>query len=640
VANERILIVDDSKEIQEILRNIVLEPAGYRVLTASSGADGLRLAIEEQPDLVILDEQMPEMTGLQLLQALREEHLDLPVVFMTGHGSEELVVQAFRLGARDYVIKPFEPQRMGRIVERLLEQARQEQEQRELRQQLEQSNRQLQQQVRELNTLSFIGRSVTSRLDLETVLKRVVEAAVFLTRAEEGLLLLREPGSAELVLRAARNIDEKRAQQLRVPVQDPLAGQLLRDGQPILLNESAKVVTGYLVRSLLYAPLRTPERGVFGILGATHRASARKFTPRDSRHLCALADYAAMALENARLYERAQTERQKLQAVLRETGEAVMILDQELRITLCNPAAGAALGISTDAVGQPALEAISQPTLKELLVAASRVERALHTEVEGRGERSYSAQLNPVEGVGYVLMMQDITHLKELDRIKSEFVATASHDLRTPLTAIRGYVDLLEKVGPLNEQQVAFVAEIRKGVTHITGLLGDLLDLGRIEAGYDLEMEPLHLESIVDAVVAEFRPLAEERGQEVRWDPTALPLIRGNPRRLRQVLENLLSNAARSTEEGGWIALEAEEDDGHIVVRVADSGVGIPSADQPHVFERFYRLPASEHDDGGATGLELVIVKSVIEKHGGRIWMESQPGVGSSFSFVLPTMEP
>ena len=638
--SERVLVVDDSVEVQEALRDLVLEPAGYRVLTARDGEEGLRLAKEEQPDLIILDEQMPGIDGLQFLRALREQGLSIPVIFMTAHGSEGLAVQAFRLGVRDYIIKPFEPEEMARAVEQALREVRLLRERDSLIQQLEEANRQLQQQLQELNTIYSIGRSVASRLDLETVLTRVVEAAVFLTQAEEGFLLLRESETDELILRAAKNVDEKKARGLRIRVQDTLAGQVVESGEPLLVvNGQSKVATGYLVNSLVYAPLKTPERGVIGILGVTNRESNRAFTTHDVQLLSALADYAAVAVENARLYEETETARRKLEAVLRETEEAIIILDPDFRILLCNPAAGAALGLPPDSAGQPATKLISYLPLRELFQAARKAKRTLHAEVSVPTGRTYSAQLTPVEGVGYALMMQDITHLKELDRIKSEFVFTVSHDLRTPLTTIRGYVDLLEKVGPLNEQQRAFVERVRESIHHITELISDLLDLGRIEAGYDLEMEPLHLEGIIDAVVEEFRPLAEEKKQELRWERRPLPLIRGNPRRLRQVMENLLSNAIKYTQEGGWIAVEATEDDGHIVVRVADNGIGIPLADQPYIFERFYRVQAPETEEIEGTGLGLAIVKSVIDRHGGRIWVESRPGVGSVFTFVLPTME-
>ncbi|MBN1955004.1 MAG: response regulator [Anaerolineae bacterium] len=640
MAKERILIVDDSAEIRHVLRSMVLEPAGYRVWEARIGPEGLRLAQEEAFDLIILDEQLPEMTGMQILKSLREQGISTPVIIMTGYSSEEMAVQALRLGVRDYVIKPFEPREIEEAVSRAMEEGRLRAERNQLIAQLEKANRRLQQQVQELNTLYSIGQSVAALLDLEAVLTRLVEAAVFLARAEEGLLLIKEPESDDLVLRAAKNIDQRRARELRVRVQDSLAGQVMQSGEPLLVvSGNPKVATGYLVRSLAYAPIRTAERGIIGILGVTNRELDRPFTAHDIQLLSALADYAAVALENVRLYGEAETERRKLRAVLQETEEAVVILDPNLDILLCNPAAIAALGLAPDIVGKTAAEVIQHPVLKDLLASAVKADRTLHAEVPARNERTYSAQLTPVEGVGYALMMQDISRLKELDRIKSEFVFTVSHDLRTPLTTILGYVDLLEKVGPLNSQQLTFVDRVRGSITHITRLISDLLDLGRIGADYDLEMEPLHLESIISSVVEDFRPQVEQRQQELCWEHCPLPLIRGNPQRLRQAIENLISNAVKYTQAGGQISIEAREGAGHIVVCVADNGIGIPLADQPYIFDRFYRAHTPETDEIVGTGLGLAIVKSVVEKHGGRIWVESTPGEGSTFTFVLHTIE-
>lgn len=641
MSGERILIVDDSDEVRDIIASLILEPAGYRVLTASNGADGFRLIGEARPDLIILDEQMPGMTGLQVLRAMRDQNIQIPVIFMTAFGSEDLAVQAFRLGVRDYVIKPFEPPEMARAIDRALTEIRLRRERDQLVAELEKANRRLQQQVQELNALYSIGRSVTAQLDLEVVLTRVVEAATFLTQAEEGLLLLLDRETGDLVLRAAKNVDEKQARELRIRVQDSLAGQVFRSGEPLLITDGQpKVVTGYLVHSLIYAPLRTPEQGTFGLLGVMNREKPRGFTPHDVRLLCALADYAAIALENARLYEKTETERHKLEAVLRETEEAVIILDPEMRILLCNPAAVAALRLPTgDLVGQPVQQLISNNTLLDLFWKASRAPKPYRAEVWIPGGRTYNAHLTPVEGVGYVLMMQDITQLKELDRLKSEFLATVSHDLRSPLTTIRGYVDLLEKVGPLTDQQREFVEKIRGSITHITALVSDLLELGRIEAESDIAMEPFHLESVIDAVVDGFRPVAAEKGLTLRWEPVSLPLIRGNPRRLRQVVENLLSNAVKYNRPNGWIEVTAEYRDGYVVVRVADSGIGIPPEDLPHVFDRFYRGSRPETEKVEGTGLGLSIVKSIVEKHGGRVWVESKPGEGSTFTFLLPTIE-
>lgn len=640
MADERVLVVDDSTEVQEALRNLVLEPGGYRILTADDGMEGLRLALEESPDLIILDARMPRMDGIEVLKELKNRNVQIPVIFTTFHGSEDLAVKVFRLGVQDYVIKPFEPREMQSTVKRVLEDAHLRAERDRSFRQIQAANERLQQQLEEMQTLFRIGRSIGTLLDAETVFDQVVEAAVSVSKAEEGFLLLKEEGGEELVLQAAKNLDERMAGGLRVQIEDSLAGEVMRTGKPMLMSRGRpKVSTGYLVNALAYVPLKTPERGIMGVLGVVNRRSERAFGEHEVRLLSALAGYAAVALENAHLYDRAESERLKLRTVLQETGEPVIVLDSRQHILLCNEAAYSALDLPGDVVGRLAKAAIQHPALRALLRSALTRRRTARTQVEVEDGRIFSAELTRIEGVGYVLMMQDITQLKELDRIKSEFVFTVSHDLRTPLTTIQGYVSLLDRVGPLNEQQQEFVERIRTSIVDITSLISELLDLGRIEAGYDLEMEPLHLEAVIDHVVEEFRPVAAEKNQELRWTPRTLPLVHGDRQRLRQVVENLLNNALKYTQEGGRIAVEATEGKDHVVVHVADNGIGIPAADQPYIFERFYRVESTQTQDFKGTGLGLTIVRSVVEKHGGRVWVESRPGVGSVFTFVLPTLE-
>jgi signal transduction histidine kinase len=260
-------------------------------------------------------------------------------------------------------------------------------------------------------------------------------------------------------------------------------------------------------------------------------------------------------------------------------------------------------------------------------------------EVPLKNGATFNAQLTPIEGVGYVLVMQDITHLKELGRIRSEFVATVSHDLRTPLTNILGYIELLPRAGPLTEQQQEFISRVRESMESITELIGDLLDIGRIEAGFDLDMSPCDLVQVIEASVKNFRSQAREKKQDLRWErPQALLLVNGNTRVLGQVMDNLISNAVKYTQEGGWVSVSAGAEDGYVIVRVADNGVGIPPAQQPYIFERFYRVESEETANISGTGLGLAIVKTAIEKHKGRVWVESKPGLGSVFCFVLPSL--
>lgn len=642
MAKERILVIEDSVEIRQLLIDRLLEPDGYHTIVATDWEEGLRLALQESPDLIILDMQLPRMDGLQMLRALREQQADVPIIVVSIPESAETVVQAFRLGASDYLVKPFAPQQVQEAIRRVLTSARSDAERDQLTRRLMEANQQLQRQLQELNAIYTIGRAVTSVLDLDSVLNRVVEASVYIARAEEGLLMLLDAASGELYLRAAKDVDERVASSLHVRVEDSVAGRAIRSGRPVLITgKPTRIATGYLVNSLLYLPLQVASRGTIGVLGVFNRQSDRPFTERDIFLLSAVADYAAIAIENARLFETVKFERAKLEAILREAQEAVIVADEQDKVLLCNATARSVLGLNEgDLAYRPIDEVVVHPTLREMFSHSRDTGQIARGEVTVESGQTFNAQLTPIQGVGKVLVMQDVTHLKELDRLKSEFVATVSHDLRTPLTTIQGYIELLPRVGPLNEQQQDFIQRAHNSMLAITELIGDLLDIGRIEAGFDLEMAPCNLIQVIEETIRDAQPQAQEKLQELRWkSPGTLPLVRGNSRTLRQVMDNLLSNAIKYTREGGWIEVSASHENGYIVVRVADNGIGIPPEEQPYIFDRFYRVKSDETADIRGTGLGLSIVKVVIEKHNGRVWVESKPGVGSTFSFVLPAMK-
>jgi PAS domain S-box-containing protein len=641
VTQKRVLVIEDSPDTQKMLVEQVIEPLGYQPIVAWDGEEGLELSLEKRPHLILLDMRLPKMDGLDVLKELQERQSDIPVIFITAFEATEIVIEAFRLGARDYVVKPIDPKKMQETLQHVLSANRLREERDHLTQQLLDANEQLERQLQELNTIYTIGRAVTSLLDLDKVLNRVVEAAVYVANAEEGLLLLLDRMTGELYLRAAKDVDEDVVQNLHLHVDDSIAGRAVNTDRPVLIcSERTKIATGYLVQALLYLPLRVPGRGVIGILGVANREAGRSFSERDVFLLSALADYAAIAIQNAGLYETVEVERAKLEAVLREAREAVVVTDESERILLCNAAAHVILGLGdTTLCGQPARTVLQHLVLREMFADAREMEQAVRREVPLENGATFNAQLTPIEGVGYVLVMQDITHLKELDRIRSEFVATVSHDLRTPLTNILGYIELLPRAGPLTEQQQEFISRVRESMESITELIGDLLDIGRIEAGFDLDMSPCNLAQVIEASVKNFRSQAREKKQALRWEqPQALPLVNGNTHVLGQVMDNLISNAVKYTQEGGWVSVSAGAEDGYVIVRVADNGVGIPPAHQPYIFERFYRVKSEETANISGTGLGLAIVKTAIEKHKGRVWVESKPGLGSVFCFVLPSL--
>jgi len=253
--------------------------------------------------------------------------------------------------------------------------------------------------------------------------------------------------------------------------------------------------------------------------------------------------------------------------------------------------------------------------------------------------RVFNALLTSIEDVGVIVAMQDITHLKELDRIKTDFVNTVSHDLRSPLTAILGYVELIERAGEINQQQREFVRRVQLSVRNITELINDLLDLGRIESGFDTRKEVVQILPIINFTLENFRNQIIEKN--LKLDLSAepeLPKIFGDTTRLRQMMDNLVGNAIKYTPEGGKIQVSAHEENEQLIIRISDNGPGIPPADQPYIFDKFYRAGNVSNNISG-TGLGLAIVKSIVENHQGRIWVDSSLGKGSKFTVVLPIIE-
>jgi PAS domain S-box-containing protein len=640
VAGERVLVVDDRRDNVEFVVDYVLKPNGYEALTAKDGAEGLRSALTENPDLIIMDNNMPKMTGLQVMETLKEKGLNIPVILMTFHGSESLAVQFFRLGVKDYIMKPFTAEEMLDAIDQALTEVRLRKERDQALASLVQANQQLGRRVKELNILYGIGKSVASLLDLEKLLGRVVEAAVYITGAEEGFLMLVDEETGELYIRAAQGPQEKYPQSLKLKVEDSVADGVIRTGEAVMIGGPAggkDMRTAYLVKALLSAPLKTKDK-VIGVLSVDNKTSSKNFTNNDLYLLSALANHAAIAIENARLFSAVKSERSKLSTIIGSTEDAVIVTDSEMRVLLLNRAARGAFDIkSSEITNKPVAQAVKNESLIDLFVHSIGSSQVQRGEISLKDGRTLNANLTPIPGVGYVAVMQDITHLKELDRMKSEFVSTVSHDLRSPLTTIKGFIQLLPKAGPLTSQQQDFSAKIVKSVDTITELIGDLLDIGKIEAGVGLEMDVCQMDAVISKVVEDFRSQAEAKRQRLNIElPPQLPPVLGNELRLGQVVANLVGNAIKYTPDEGLISVRANNSNGQIVVSVQDTGFGIPLADQPYVFDKFYRVRSEETDGITGTGLGLAIVKSVVERHNGRVWLESEPGVGSTFTFILP----
>ena len=805
MAGERILIVDDSKYMVSFLAETALPALGYQPTVAMTGKEGLEQVASCDPDLILLDFNLPDMTGMDVVHQLAAAGNQTPVILMTAHGSEKVAVEAFRLGVRDYLTKPVELDQVAESIERALYEVRLKRDKRQLAQELQRANTELRRQVEQVATFIRIGRAVTSLLDLNEILTRVIDAGIQLCRAEEATIWLREGTTDELIMVAEKGVDQKAIRLPRMRVQDGLAGEAMRTCRPIRQTAGdtggIKVKTGYLVQSVMYVPLLIQER-CLGVISVANRRSPQAFNQVDQESLEVLADYAAIAIENARLYksmedslqkglrelsaiseiseavatldlkvllrramnrihqafdvaaatlfladdsqthlhftlssnpgsrgtsalkvpfgkgllgncvlegsglfsndppndpyfvpeidtitgfeaksvlavpltirsrvigaiellnkqsgpfdmhdvsllramgmpmavavdharlfEQIERERATLKAVMEGGANPILIVDQANRLLLGNPAAETVFGLTHEDLGRNLAQVTDMPRLTELVAQGNITTNEIHLH-----DRTYLTSIAPVAKVGSVIVMQDITYLKELDRAKSEFVTSVTHDLRSPLTAITGFIDLLRDAGPLNEQQREFVSHASQSTAKMRRLIDDLLDLAKIEAGLGAATTVCDLSVIAQEVAADLQGTAIQQHVELSVAKTGdLPEIQGDPNRLRRAIANLVGNALKYTPEGGTVQIVLEAIDGQVTVAVVDSGRGIPKDAIPYIFDPFYRVAA--HQDVDGIGLGLAMVKSIVEVHGGTISVNSQVGQGSRFTISLP----
>ncbi|HEY4740560.1 MAG TPA: ATP-binding protein [Candidatus Acidoferrales bacterium] len=340
-------------------------------------------------------------------------------------------------------------------------------------------------------------------------------------------------------------------------------------------------------------------------------------------------------------------ERNQSSAILRSMIEGVAVIDARERVVFCNRAFAEILNLDPARLeGRPLVELVRQADLLDL------ARRALAGTDNLQGSliigtvmpRSFAVTATPVKSLepaanGAVIVLHDITELRRLERVRQDFVANVSHEFKTPLTAIQGFAETLLG-GALEDEKNnrRFLEIIRDHAARLGRLTDDLLKLARIEAGkLDVQYQPVSVAELVEGCAATTLFKASQRNIALNLSyPPELPAVRGDAGLLREVLQNLLDNAVQYTSPGGRVDLRAVARDHDAVITVADTGIGIPLADQERIFERFYRVDAARSREVGGTGLGLSIAKHIVEAHGGRLWVESTVGSGSQFHFSIP----
>ena len=342
-------------------------------------------------------------------------------------------------------------------------------------------------------------------------------------------------------------------------------------------------------------------------------------------------------------------ERNLSSAILGSMVEGVAVVNGAERLVFANPGFAEILGLDVPPVaGSSLLEIVRQ---RELIDAVRRVlagEPRVESEIITGTLRQHFfaatvASVRAGETSGAVIVLHDITALRKLERIRRDFVANVSHEFRTPLTAIQGFSETLI-AGAINDpnNRDRFLAIILDHSRRLARLTEDLLRLSEMDAErLELEIRRVGVAQLVESCYETAQRRATEKGLYLSLQlPPSMPDVAGDTRRLQEVLQNLLDNAIQYTLPGGKIILSAETKSDEVILTVSDTGIGIPQADQPRIFERFYRVDAARSREAGGTGLGLSIAKHLIEAHGGRLWVESEIGLGSKFHFSVPVFDP
>jgi PAS domain S-box-containing protein len=536
-----------------------------------------------------------------------------------------------------------------------------------------------------IQTLLRIMQELSASLDLDHILNRTLALLNDTTGAEQSTILLVRPEDASFYLRASLGYTDPTPQGGRptsIRTDDGIAGWVIKNREGVLIddihNDERWVKSGILSehRSAIVSPLMVGAEAL-GAMLLFHRLPGR-FSPDQRELVQAAANQIAIAINNTELFnlirEQAeslggmlrtqQVEASRSRAILEAVADGVLVTDANNIITLFNESAQQILNLKRSDVLGHSLEDFTglfgkaartwTETIRQWSTNPASYEagETYAEQITLDNSRVVSIHLAAVvmrnEFLGSVSTFRDITHQVEVDRLKSEFVATVSHELRTPMTSIKGYVDILlmGAAGKLSDQQSQFLQIVKSNTERLNVLVNDLLDVSRIEAGkVTLSFQPLDIRALIDEVIKEQTRRANEDRKAMEFSVDLapdLPSAPGDLERVRQIVANLVSNAYNYTPAGGHVTVRAQKKENEIQIDVEDNGIGIPPEDQKQIFERFFRGEDPLVLATAGTGLGLSITQQLIEMHHGRLWLVSSgiPGKGSIFSFTLPLQQP
>jgi signal transduction histidine kinase/DNA-binding response OmpR family regulator len=641
----RILFVDDEPEVLSLLSRAFSPRDGYEALTASCGEDALELLARREVDLLVTDQRMSGMTGIELIAAARRGNPDLCAILLTAYTDPQELVAAINQGqVYRYLVKPWESADLRQTVVSALEHVHLKRDRARLHAELER-------RLAALQIASEIARDAGAVETAAALLERVVARVPEIVPCDAAAALLAPAGGAPVLLvRAAARLGDAALGAVRADALSALAEHA--GGQPVDASALEVRLVGHAEGrgpEAFASRLTVPVHHDGAVAGVVVLESARieAFTDGDARVLDVLVNELAEALRA--FAARAGGERRRLERVIESLADGLVFAPQDGDAVVANPAARRMLGA-------PAAGALPRAWLEEALGFSpfalacdgdAAAPRALPVHEIRRGALALAPIVSQVPDgrgrpAGVAVVLRDVTEQRRLEERKEEFVHVVSHELRTPLTSITGALDLVlgGLVGALEPKQERYLKMARDSTDRLNALVDDILDVARLAKGkLRMELEPVRLDELVRAAVDRYHGAAAERGIELHVAVPAAPVaITADPGRLTQVLGNLLTNAVKFSPENGVVRVRvfrAAAASDLVAFTVWNGGDGLPEEDLERIFEKFEQSRASGRQARGS-GLGLAICRGLVEAHGGRIWAESAPGEGVRLVVVLP----
>lgn len=537
---ERILVVESDAAVSDLIARQCLIPMGYKVEVVGSAASAIQSAINFSPDLIIAALNLPGLSGKDMLVALNAQGIDVPLIVISEHGMEADVIQAFRLGAVDFLSSPLREAEVLSAVERVLKQGRNRREKELLARQLNQTNQELQRRVRELTTIFAIGKAVISITDLRSLFDKIVEGAVYITESDVGWLLSRDERSKSYILSAHRNLPKSIAAYMNQPWDDGLSSLVALSGETLSIHGDPlkRFKVASLGQSALVVPVKLRNE-VVGLLVVVRKA-AQPYSGSGQALLEAVADYASIAIVNARLF------------------------------------------------------------------------RALEDRARSFQQAADAAQVG--------------------ERIGDDVLYKSSRELKAYLADMNNQLEAL--AGKTGSEKIQVIQSIRRSMQSINELAEAMASI-RPVVGTQTRISS-DLNELIRQAVTRFQPYAQPSGVTFFTELFPRPvMVEANPFHVAKVIDGLLSNAIKHSPQSGQVTVHVDFTREHMAqLIVKDQGSGIEESKLKKIFEGATQSAVSPRFTGLGIGLKLA--RDIITAYGGKIWVESKPGAGTTFFVNLP----